>query len=342
MLPRIKPGTLAALIVSAVVIGLLFWVPYYLGYGQHRLSIGSYLPQAWSMEQWQHCWLVLPAIGGMLWMQRAEVLAVPLRGSWMGLPVAVFALLLYVVGYRVDNVYFGYAGIQLLIPGLVLWFAGWRMLGKLAFYCLFLVFMWPLFFLENTITFPLRVVMTNASAFVLNFLGIDVVRQGTGLISAPDPLLGIPAGKKFSVDVADPCSGIRSLFALMMVSALYAQFTLNTWWKKWILFFCSFPLAIAGNLVRILVLTLGTIAFGAEFAIGKHALTDPSWFHMAAGYAVFAVALGGMLGIGWLLANGWNCVLALRKFIAGLTSLRASESVPAAAPRTTKPKESPY
>jgi len=90
----------------------------------------------------------------------------------------------------------------------------------------------------------------------------------------------------------------------MMVSALYAHFTLETWWKKWILFLCSVPLAIAGNLVRILTLTLGTMMFGAEFAIGKNALTEPSWFHMGAGYMVFAVALGGMVGIGWLLNGG--------------------------------------
>jgi len=57
----------------------------------------------------------------------------------------------------------------------------------------------------------------------------------------------IKVGNAISVDIADPCSGIRSLFALMMVSVLYALFTLETWWKKWILFLCSVPLAIAGT-----------------------------------------------------------------------------------------------
>ena len=49
--------------------------------------------------------------------------------------------------------------------------------------------------------------------------------------------------------------------------------------------------------------TLATVAFGSEFAIGKNPLTDPSWFHMGAGYAVFAIALGGMIAIAWLLTN---------------------------------------
>jgi exosortase/archaeosortase family protein len=147
------------------------------------------------------------------------------------------------------------------------------------------------------------VMMSHAAVFSLDFIGIDVVRNGTGILSAPEPLLGIPAGKKFAVDVADPCSGIRSLFSLMMASALYGNLVLVKWWQKWILFICSAPLAIAGNLARILMLTIGTIVFGPDFAIGKNPLTDPSWFHMAAGYLVFFVALGGMVGIGKVLVD---------------------------------------
>jgi exosortase len=145
--------------------------------------------------------------------------------------------------------------------------------------------------------------MSHAAVFSLDFIGIDVVRNGTGILSAPEPLLGIPAGKKFAVDVADPCSGIRSLFALMMASALYGNLVLVKWWQKWILFICSVPLAIAGNLARILMLTIGTIVFGPEFAIGKNPLTDPSWFHIIAGLLVFAVAISGMVGIAKLLLD---------------------------------------
>jgi len=174
------------------------------------------------------------------------------------------------------------------------------------------------------VTFPLRMLMSNAAVGFLQLIGIDVVRNGTGILSAPDALLGIPAGKKFAVDVADPCSGIRSLFALMMVSALYAHFTLKVTWQKWVLFLCSAPLAIMGNLARIVMLTIGTIAFGAEFAIGKNALTDPSWFHTGAGYLVFIVALGGMVGIGAILQS-------LGRFnLAKLTTAFEREKPPAA------------
>jgi exosortase/archaeosortase family protein len=59
------------------------------------------------------------------------------------------------------------------------------------------------------------------------------------------------------------------------------------------------PLAVAGNFARIIMLTLGTITLGPETAIGS--MEEPSLFHQASGFLVFGVALGGMLGVGWLL-----------------------------------------
>lgn len=199
--------------------------------------------------------------------------------------------------------YIGFFAFQGMVIGTIWFLLGWRTVLFFGFPLTFLVFAWPVPFLDNYIAFPLRVMMSHAAVFSLDFIGIDVVRNGTGILSAPEPLLGIPAGKKFAVDVADPCSGIRSLFSLMMASALYGHIAMKNWWQKWILFICSAPLAIAGNLARILMLTIGTIVFGPDFAIGKNPLTDPSWFHMAAGYLVFFVALGGMVGIGKVLVD---------------------------------------
>jgi len=93
---------------------------------------------------------------------------------------------------------------------------------------------------------------------------------------------------------------------LMMVGALFAHFTMPNPWKKWALFLATIPLAVLGNFARILMLTLGTLAFGSTFALGKDPLNAPSWFHLAAGYLVFIVALLGMMGLGALLNRQWS------------------------------------
>ena len=159
------------------------------------------------------------------------------------------------------------------LVGTILWLLGWEFLKALSFPIAFLLFAIPFPGLDTMVALPLRYLMSHLGVMVLNTIGIPVVLSGTGILSAPDPLLGQMAGQKFAVDVANPCSGIRSLFALMMVGALFAHFTLRGVWRKWALFLCTPPLAVLGNLARILMLTIGTVA-----------------------YLVFIVALLGMMG----------------------------------------------
>ena len=97
----------------------------------------------------------------------------------------------------------------------------------------------------------------------------------------------------FSFDVADPCSGIKSLLAMTALTAVYAYFTQKTWWKKWLLFLSSIPLAIVGNVARITTVSFVAEAFGEKLALGL--------YHDYSGYVVFSVAIGLMIGLGSLL-----------------------------------------
>lgn len=331
---------LVALALSWVVPFLLFaFIPYSQGYGEFPESaFKQFLNLSVGSPDWQHCLMVLPvALAVFVHSIFQRPLPAP-SSSLIGMAVVILAFAVFWAGQRMGTHYVGFFAFQAMVAGSIWFLLGWKTVLFFGFPLIFLVFAWPVPFLDNYIAFPLRMLMSQAAVFSLDLLGIDVVRSGTGILSAPDPMLGIPAGKKFAVDVADPCSGIRSLFALMMASALYGHFTLKTWWQKWILFCCSAPLAIAGNLARILMLTIGTIVFGAEFAIGKNALTEPSMFHMVAGYLVFIVAIGGMISITKILRN----FSYLRTLAAGLAaSLRKSASLDTFSPRTQQPPPPP-
>ena len=311
-------------ICALAALWLLYaWNPYAYGYGSNMVTVLHFANVLWQGEDWQHCYLVPFAIAGMVWFERKNLPDAVFTKSWTGLAVIVFGLFVYWVGYRADNIFIAYASFQILIGGMILWLLGWTWAKALFVPWAFLIFFYPLTFLDNLIAFPLRMVMSEASVHALNLFGIGCIKSGTAILSAPDPTAGLRAGVRFSVDVADPCSGIRSLFALMMVSALYGYFTQDGAWRKAILFLSSIPLAIAGNLARIIMLTIGTIAVGPEIAIGT--LEKPTFFHMAAGYVVFAVALGGMFGVGWLLS-------------ADFTSLKQRFEVPTPSPH---PSETP-
>jgi len=296
-----RTSEVAVVILSSLAaFWLLYaWNPYAFGYGSHMVTVLHFANALWQSEDWQHCYLVPFAIAGMIWFERENLPKTPFTRSWAGMAVILFGLFVYWIGYRADNIFIGYASFQILTAGMILWFLGWTWAKALFIPWAFLVFLYPLTFLDNMLAFPLRMIMSEASVHVLNLLGIGCIKSGTAILSAPDAIANLKAGARFSVDVADPCSGIRSLFALMMVSALYGYFTQKGIWRKAVLFLCSIPLAIAGNLARIIMLTLGTIAMGPEMAIGT--LEKPTFFHMMAGYLVFGVALAGMLGVGWIL-----------------------------------------
>lgn len=291
---------MAASVLSVVVLYGL--VKYCFGYGSIPISLSQMLWALWNdYGDWQHGMLVPFLIAWLVYRDRATLARLPVKGSAMGIAGIIISLLLYWAGFKADIQYAGFLSFQMLLASLVLWFLGWAWFRALLFPLGFMVFMWPFLFLDNFIAFPLRLAMAEISYRFLDLIGLDVIKEGSGIVSAPDPVAGLAKGERFQVDIADPCSGIRSLFALTMISAVYAHLTLRAWWSKWILFLMAVPLAVAGNFVRILMLTFGTLALGSEFAIGT--IDHPSGYHMAAGFVVFGVALAGMVGIGKILGR---------------------------------------
>jgi exosortase/archaeosortase family protein len=89
-----------------------------------------------------------------------------------------------------------------------------------------------------------------------------------------------------------------------MFSALFGYLFLPRLWQQWVVFLSAFPLAILGNLVRVVMLVLGSICFGSAFAIGT--ADEPSWFHEGCGFLIYGVALGAEFGLASLLTRKWK------------------------------------
>ena len=278
--------------VSVVVIGGMLILPYASGYSLRSDPLWRLLLMLWNSEEWKHGMLVFPIAVVLLFLKRKKLTKVPIKGSNWGLLWIVPSLFLYWVGFVANLQYMGYLAIQLMLGGCVIWFFGVRFFKAVFFIWCFLFFAYPFVFLEDLVAFPLRLLMSEASVWFLNLIGFHSIRDGTSIMSAADPVAGIVSGQRYSVDVSDPCSGIRSLFALTMISALVGILLFRRSWKVLLLFAAALPLTVFGNFCRILMLTFGTIAFGSDFAVGT--LENPTWFHLAAGFVVYIAALIGI------------------------------------------------
>lgn len=298
-------------LISSVLLFVIMYgfVPYTFRYNvQEPISIIHMLWLFWSAQpDWEHCMLVIPICLGLIYWKREKYLQIPVAGDNRAWPLFVIAFLFYWVGYKGDIKPLAFSSIQILIAALTIWYLGWPTFKASLFPWAFMFFAWPLPGLDLVIAFPLREFMSAVTYHFLNVIGIPALRVGTAVVSAPDFTMGIPQGQRFALDVADPCSGIRSLFALLMVTALYGYVTLPKTWQKLALFLCAMPLAVFGNFIRMLMLTFGTILLGSDIAIGP--ADKPSTYHEAAGFVVFGAAISGMLLVAWLLERDWERII---------------------------------
>jgi exosortase len=294
--------------LAAVVVSLVFLLFHALGVTTeaHRFGRSVFL---WMISHWQtsgptlgtatdysHGWLIPIASGAIIWYRRRELMAAPRSVSKWGLAVVIGALLLHWMGARAQLPRLSLFGLVGLTWGIPFYLFGWSFARILIFPCAYLIFCIPLNFLDS-LTLPLRVYMTAATHFILNGLGFHIVQSGTALhsvVSLNVPVLLHPDNIKYSLEIADPCSGIRSLIAMVAITAIYAYLTQRTLLKKWLLFLAAVPLALVGNTVRILTIALVSEALGQRIGAGL--------YHDFSGYLIFmAITIPLMIFLGNIL-----------------------------------------
>ncbi|WP_166442717.1 exosortase/archaeosortase family protein [Phragmitibacter flavus] len=299
--------------VLAFVVWFVWW-PYQHWTFEERVSVLSgwvKILMLGSNSEWQFC-LVVPLIAGFLvYRQRATLGRVPVNGSWLGVPVLLASGVLFWLGYKVDTGYLGYAALQLSVAGIILLMGGKEWMRLLFVPWVFLVFAWPLFPLDTLLAAKLKIPTAWIAEKLLTVVGIGAVREGSAIQSLADFGAGIKQGERFTLDIADSCSGMRSLYALIMVAVLYSFMALNRTVPRILLSLSAIPLAVAGNVVRLLLLTVASLVMGQEWAVGKQVDGQQvdSFFHLLAGFMVFGVALAGMFGLAtWLEGRHWKRV----------------------------------
>ncbi len=322
--------------IVALFAGLLLVFPFNSGDTSLTTPLGRTLWAVWTGtgadtdQDHSYCLLVPLMVAYVLWEKRRELARAATTGSNLGVLWIVLGLFAFWLGARAGKQYLGYIGIQILLYGLITWFWGGPMFRKLLFAWGILIFAIPLPIIDTEVALRLREIVSTAAHYVLNLVGVANLQNGTALVSAGTATLA--TGAKFQIDVADPCSGLRSLLPFLMFSSFYCYFFVPRMWQKWTVFFSTFFFAIAGNVFRIVMLVIGCLLFGEAFALGTN--DEPSYYHEGCGFAVFVVGLGLECLFGYLLIRYSGSTSKEAKPTAATGSAPAAEPAnpPAAIP----------
>ncbi|HWV98088.1 MAG TPA: exosortase/archaeosortase family protein [Candidatus Acidoferrum sp.] len=198
----------------------------------------------------------------ILWLKRRQLIALELKPGWPGLLLLGAGALLHVVGYLVQQPRISVAGLFLGLYGItgLTWGSTW--LRATYFPFLLFGFCMPLGSQAEIVTFPLRLLVTRLVELVCHYvLAIDVIRQGTALINPTE---------HYNYEVAAACSGIRSLLATMAIAVTIGFYSFGKWWKRLVVIGSAFPLAVVGNLFRMLTIVVAAELGGQEWGNTVH------------------------------------------------------------------------
>ena len=234
-----------------------------------------------------HGLLIPPLVIYLVWLRRRSILEQPAQPTGKGLWAIAFGCLMFLVGRLGAEFFLSRISFVIVVTGLIWTFWGPARLKKFGFPLVLLATMVPLPVLVwNALASPLQLFASDMATTLAQALGVAIYRDGNIIHLA-----------NISLGVAEACSGLHSLSALMIASLLLGFLMLASIWLRAVLFAISIPMAIALNVARI----TGTAVmadYWQDIAFG--------FYHSFSGWLIFVSSLFMLFLVHKLLKLGFR------------------------------------
>jgi exosortase len=252
--------------VPLAVLGAVFAASFFFLYA----DVLKKLVHDWSVdENYSHGFLVIPTALYLAWERKAQFARVLGSPNWAGLVAVLGSVALLIVGVLGAEVFTTEISLIGTIAGCVVFLFGWQALKVMLFPIAFLLLMVPIpAIIFNEITFPLQLLASRSAEIGLTMLQIPVLREGNVIHLANS-----------SLEVAEACSGIRSLISLLTLGIMYGYFMEGRQWIRVYIALATVPVAIIANGFRVAGTGVAAHYIGRETAEG--------FFHTFSGWLVF-------------------------------------------------------
>jgi exosortase len=238
----------------------------------HRVAVK--LVEDWgNLPDFSHGYLIPFFAAFLLYDKRQQLRDTPIVPSWTGLTLIVLGLFELLLGVFGADLFLQRTSFVVVVAGIVWTLLGKAMLSRVKFVLFVLLLAIPLpTILFNQITFPLQLLASSLASSLLRVAQVPVLQDGN--------IIQLPA---MPLEVAEACSGIRSLMSLFTVAVIYGYFLEKATWRRVLLALSSIPIAVTANVVRIFGTGLCVQYWDPDKAQG--------FFHEFSGWLMFLVSL---------------------------------------------------
>lgn len=238
-----------------------------------------------SDDNYSHGFAVLPLAAYFAWERRHSGHDGPSESRLGGLGLVGIGLAMFLVGQLGAERFISRVSLVVVLSGSTVYCWGWRTLRRLVFPFAFLLLMIPMPALVfNQVAFPLQLAASDLGAKVLAAVGVPVLREGNLVFLA-----------RTTLEVAEACSGIRSLISLFTVGVVYGYFSDDRVAVRWAIALVTIPIAIVANGVRVAGAGLLSHRYGDAAARG--------FVHAFSGWLMFAFAFGLLFAAALLISR---------------------------------------
>lgn len=238
-------------------------------------------------DNYSHGFLVPFIAAYLAYMRLPDLQFAEVRPVNAGIGLIGIGLVMLGLGWLGSEYFNMRASMVVILAGSTLFLFGWQVFTILLAPLCYLLLMVPIpYIIYDAAAFPLKLFVTKASVMSMKALGIVVLQEGN--------ILMFP---NITLEVADACSGLRSIMSLLALGAAYAFVMHSRTRDRVILIFSTLPIAVLTNCLRVIATGVLAQYFGSAAAEG--------FFHEFAGLFVFAGAVVMFVSLGTLLKR-WS------------------------------------
>jgi exosortase A len=234
------------------------------------------LAAGWSYQDYSHGMLVFPISAYLVWRLQSSLGSLDLRPWPWGIAVMFALVMIWLLSNIVGVQAAEHLAAVLLIPAAIATCLGLPIVRCALFPLLFLVAAVPMW---DALIPPLMAITADVSAWLLRVFGVPVYREGQ--------FLSLPGG---DFEVADVCSGLRSLVSGVTIALLFSYLTFRSSSKRALFVAFAAVSLIAVNGLRAFIVMYVASATDLRWLAG----TDHIYF----GWILFAILIAILFWVG--------------------------------------------